>query len=158
MKRSIAAAAAVVLLVALAGCGGEGGSGASVSTEEAKEAFGVSFVAVMMASFSLAFGQEISGVSLDPETDELTLDKFNLADLFDDPDAAEELGYSAISGTVNNVNDEMVANLSLEGGPVKTIEFTLGEAELQASEGFTTTVKINGKEMEIELAADDFEG
>lgn len=159
MNKITAVGLTLVMLAALASCGGSGGGGATVSAIEAKQAFGVSYASVLIASFALAFGQDVEGATLDEETEELTFDKFNLTEFFGegDSDASEDIPYETVSGTVVPDGDAMTADLTLEGGPVKSIEFTLGQAEMQAESGFTTTVKINGKEMELEIGPDDFQ-
>lgn len=153
MKQTIATAATVALLLALAGCGG---GGAAVSEEDAKQAFVFSFGSVMIASIANAFGEELEGVSLNEEGDELTLDGFDFAGYMDaDPD---EMVYTSVSGTIANVDERMEANLTLEGGPVSAIEFSLGAEEIQASEGFSTTITVNGREIELDITTEDMQG
>jgi hypothetical protein len=144
----------VAFLVALAGCG-EGDGGSTVSIDEAKEAFVFSYAAVLIVSIATAFGEEIEGVSLDQETNELTMDGFDLAGYLEQPES--ELPYSAMSGTVTSGESRMAADLSLEGGPVGALAFDLGAQEIQAAEGFTTTITVNGEELEIEITAEDLE-
>lgn len=149
MKQLTGIGITLVLLAALAGCGG---GGANVSDTDAKEAFAYSFASAFMTSMGLAFGQEVPGATLDQETNELTLDGFDLNAFVDDPDASP---YSSASGTISNEEGRMIVNLTLAGGPVETIEFSIGEEEMQAAEGFTIDVRINGVDMELEVTEDD---
>jgi hypothetical protein len=124
----------------------------AVSVEEAKESFMVSFVSVFSVSIGLAFGQEIPGATLDPETEELRLEDFNLAAL---AAADSEIPYTSISGSVITEDGAMIADLTLGGGPVETIEFTLGSEQLQSQEGFSVTVTVNGRDIELEITEVD---
>ncbi|MFP4113815.1 MAG: hypothetical protein ACOC2Y_03770 [Spirochaetota bacterium] len=152
MKHTIAAGVLIALLVALAGCGGD----SAVTTDEAKEAFAVSYASVLVVSLGTAFGEEIDGVSLNEETGELTLDGFDLGEYVDVGE--EELTYETISGSVVSGASSVAANLTLEGGPVTAIEFELGPEEFQATEGFTTTLVVNGEEIELEITGEDLGG
>jgi len=153
LKRIIAIGTVTVLLFVLAGCGGSGG--AVVSEDNAKEAFMVGFVSALTASFGLAFGQEIPGATLDEETKELTLKDFSLEEL---AGAGSDIPYTSVSGSVTSEEDAMVADLTLEGGPVKSIAFTMTGDQMQNSDGFSVTVTVNGKEMELEITAADMQG
>ena len=154
MKKTIAIGAVVVLLFALAGCGGSGG-GSSVSEDDAKQAFMVSFVSVLTASFGLAFGQEIPGATLDEETQELTLKDFSLEEL---AGAGSDIPYTSVSGSVMSEEEAMVTDLTLEGGPVESIGYTLTGDQMQNQEGFSITVNVNGKEMELDITEADMQG
>lgn len=154
MRRIATCAAGIILLVSMAGC--RGGGGATVTDEEAKQAFVISFGSVLIASMATAFGEEIDGVELNEEGDELTLDGFDLTTYLGD--GAPQTPYSAISGTIDNAGERMNADLTLEGGPVETIEFSIGSEEMQATEGFATTLTVNGREMEVEITAADLQG
>ena len=154
MKKTIAIGTVAVLLFALAGCGGSGG-GSSVSEDDAKQAFMVSFVSVLTASFGLAFGQEIPGATLDEETQELTLKDFSLEEIAGED---SDIPYTSISGSVISEEEAMVADLTLEGGPVESIGFTLTGDQLQSDDGFSITVTVNGNEMELEMTAADMQG
>lgn len=157
MRRVVAWAAGILLLASMAGCeGGRGAAGAAVSDEEAKQAFVISFGSVLIASMTTAFGEEIDGVELNEEGDELTLDGFDLGAYLGD--GAPETPYTAISGTIDNEEERMNADLTLEGGPVESIEFSIGSEEMQASEGFSTTLTVNGREMELDITAEDLQG
>lgn len=154
MKKTIAIGTVAVLLFALAGCGGSGG-GSSVSEDDAKQAFMVSFVSVLTASFGLAFGQEIPGATLDEETQELTLKDFSLEEL---AGAGSDIPYTSVSGSVMSEEEAMVTDLTLEGGPVESIGYTLTGDQMQNQEGFSITVTVNGKEMELDITEADMQG
>lgn len=157
MRRVTALAAGIVLLASLAGCGGGGGgAGAAVSEEEAKQAFVISFGSVLIVSMATAFGEELDGVELNEEGDELSLDGFDLGAYLGE--GAPETPYSAISGTIVNEEERMNADLTLEGGPVESIEFSMGAEEMQAAEGFSTTLTVNGREMDLDITAEDLQG
>lgn len=165
MKKLLVLALIGVVLTAISGCGGDSGSGSSrgsgaeappVSMEEAKTAFIVGFVAVFSASIGLAFGQEVPGASLDPETEAMTLENLSLAEL-----TSEEVDfpYSSISGTATpEGEDNMLADLTLEGGPVETLQFTLTSAQMQSESGFDITVVANGREMDLQVTPEDMQG
>ncbi|MFW5745744.1 MAG: hypothetical protein ACOC2D_20900 [Spirochaetota bacterium] len=157
MRRGIAWVAGIVLLVSMAGCeGGRGTAGAAVTDEEAKQAFVISFGSVLVASMATSFGEEVDGVELNEEGDQLSLDGFDLSDHLGD--GAPETPYTAISGTIDNEEERMKADLTLEGGPVDSIEFSIGAEEMQATEGFSTTLTVNGRETELDITPEDLQG
>ena len=99
----------------------------------------------------LAFGGEIEGATLDKETNILTFDGFDPSQF-----AGEfSTSYTSISGTVTGDDDGMMVDLTLEGGVVKSIEFTILNDQALSDTGFTNSVKINGTEMEIEISPED---
>ena len=147
MRKVSAIAMVVVVVGAMVSCGGS-----SVSEEDAKEAYLVSFVSVFSASIGLAFGMEVDGVTLDKETDELTFDGFNPSEFLE---GEFQPPYTDISGTVTSENDVMKADLTLKGGPVKSIAFTTSEAVALSNSGFTTTVTINGNDVEMDITEED---
>ena len=154
MNRLFRAAVAVMIVGALAGCGGSGRGGAApVSVDEAKEAFTVGFVSVFMVSIGAAFGQEMEGVTLDEEAEEIRMDGFDITEFAQE----SQISYTAVSGSVRSEDDRMVADLQLVGGPVTTITFSLGQEELQAADGFTTTVTANGVDIEITMTPADMQ-
>ena len=154
MKKTIAIGTVAVLLFALAGCGGSGG-GSSVSEDDAKQAFMVSFVSVLTASFGLAFGQEIPGATLDEETQELTLKDFSLEEL---AGAGMDIPYTSVSGSVISEEEAMVTDLTLEGGPVESIGYTVTGDQMQNQEGFSITVTVYGKDLELDITEADMQG
>ena len=148
----------VLIAVALAACGGGRGSagsanGPAVTVDEAKEAFTVGFISVFMVSIGAAFGQEMEGVTLDMEQEVIRMDGFDITEFADQT----EVPYTAVSGTVRNVEDRLTADLQLVGGPVTTIAFSLGQAELESPDGFTTTVTANGAQIEITMSPQDMQ-
>ena len=154
MKRLAGVAAIALLVGALASCGG-----GSVTEEEATMAFVYGFGSVFMTSFALAFGQEVEGASIDNETSELTLDGFDLMGFGEtvDQEIADDVPYTSVSGTVNQSGEMMIADLTLEGGPVQTLEFEAGSEVFQVEDQLTITVTVNGEEMEITITPDDLQ-
>jgi hypothetical protein len=151
MRKVTALGSIAILLLAVAGCG----TSSDVTQEDAKQAFIVGFVSVFAASMGLAMGQPVDGVSMDEGTNELTLDGFSIADL-----VGEDSGipYTSISGSSVTNETSMVVNLTMEGGPVETIEFTMTADQMQNTGGFTVTVTANGEEMELEITESDLMG
>ncbi|MFW5738322.1 MAG: hypothetical protein ACOC6J_03865 [Spirochaetota bacterium] len=154
MRQLVALAAGIILLAGMVAC--DGGGGVAVSDEEAKQAFVISFGSVLIVSMATAFGEEPEGVELSDEGDELTLDGFDLTTYLGE--GAPETPYSSISGTITNDEERMNADLTLEGGPVDSLEFSIGSEEMQATEGFSTTLTVNGRETELEITAEDLQG
>ncbi len=152
MKKLLSAALIGALLIALASCDQTAG----VSEEEAKEAFAYSFVSVMMISMGAATGRVPQGVSLSQEEAKITLEVFDFYEFVGEE--SEDLAYESMSGTITGEDDRLLADLTLSGGPVESISFSLGAEEVGAEEGFTTTVTINGNEMELDLRTEDLGG
>ena len=168
MKRIATFALVVLVLLSVIGCGSseaqsdsgaQSGSAAqsapTVSDDDAKMAFMVGFIAIFSASMGLAFSQEVPGAVLDEETNDLTLTDFSLTDM-----TSEESGitYTAVSGTALSGEEEMIADLTLVGGPVQSIQFNLDSAKLQSETGFSQTVTVNGHKMDLEIGPEDFQG
>jgi hypothetical protein len=168
MKRMAAIILIALMVVAMTGCGGSSdsssetsnsaGSGVPrVSDDEAKTGFMVSFVSVFSASMGLAIGQEMEGASLDPETEVLTLESFDLAQ-FAEESESDVLGYTAVSGTAGPDGDDLVVDVSMVGGPVETIQYRMTAEQLQNPDGFSISVVANGQEMDLTLTAEDLQG
>jgi hypothetical protein len=151
MRKVTAVGSIAILLLAVSGCG----TSEAVTEDEAKEAFIVGFVSVFSASIGMAFGQPPAGVTLDEATNELTLDGFSIAELIGEDSA---IPYTALSGTATTGENEMTASLTLEGGPVESLEFTMSSDQMQSSEGFTIAVTVDGEEMELEITEADMQG
>ena len=77
----------------------------------------------------------------------LTLEDFDLSFI--------PLGYTSISGTTHSEEETLIADLTLEGGPVETLEFST--SEFQNVDVVKASVTVNGKEMEIELTEADMQ-
>lgn len=150
MKANRIAAVLLAAAVLVAGCGG---GAAQVSEEEATQAFGIAFASTMMASMATAFGQEMEGMSYDEEAETVTFDKFSLSQLDDsgDADATADMPYTTISGTLSNADGNLAAVLTLEGGPVTELEFTLSAAQLQGEGGDVVDLKVNGRDMQVNM-------
>ncbi len=144
----------VVLIAALAAC-----SGGPVTEAEAKQAFVYGFGAVFMTSFALAFGQEVEGASLDPETNELTLDEFDLMSFGEtiNQEIADDIPYTSASGTVDQSGERLRADLTLAGGPVRSIVFEAGSEVVEIDGSLPITVTVNGNEMMITLTPEDLQ-
>lgn len=162
MKKIIAVGMILMLTMAMVACGGskDAGSGGAESTgsrvsdEEAELAFMTSFVAIFTASMGLAFGQEVPGASLDPDTEVLTFTDFDMSVLASEE---SEIPYTAVSGTATPVDDDMAADLTMVGGPVESIQYTMSSEMLQSEDGFSITVTVNGREMDLDLTPEDLQ-
>jgi hypothetical protein len=152
MRKLLGAALIGALLIALASCQ----ETATVTEEEAKEAFAYSFVSVMMISMGAATGRVPEGITLSQEEAKITLEEFDFYEFVGED--REDLVYESITGTIVGEDERLVADLSLAGGPVETISFSLGAEEVSAQEGFTTSVTINGTEMELDMQTEDIGG
>lgn len=164
MKKISVAMIAALLALALIGCGGgDDGSAETISRQtageapeeqapveepkvviserDATEAFAVSLMAVMFASFQSAFGEAPEGATLSEDNLVLTMDKMRLTDF-------EGSAYTAISGTASNNGDGMDCDLILEGGPVESIRYTIESFDQETVEA---NVVVNGEEMLLSL-------
>lgn len=129
------------------GCGGS--SGASVSVEQASMALGVSMAAFMFNSFAIAFGQEVEGISYDEDSQTMTFTEYKLTDLKED--MGDEMVYTSISGTLKQGESESIsADLTLVGGPVKTIQYELPTSTFEGETPAIFKITVNGKTMEID--------
>lgn len=151
MKRGIVAGVALALVIALVGCG------TPVSDDEAKDAFVYSYASVLLVSFGFAFGETIEGVSLDQESGELSFEDFDLVAYLDDSGALGETPYTSISGTARADGEGMDVDLTLEGGPVTSLSFSVNQAMMQQEDGFETTVTVNGNELELGITPEDLQ-
>ncbi|MFP4375945.1 MAG: hypothetical protein ACLFP4_02775 [Spirochaetales bacterium] len=152
MQKLLSAAIVATLLIALASCE----QSAEVTDEEAKEAYAYSFVSVMTISMGAATGRVPEGITLSQEEARITLDEFDFYGFVGEE--SEDNVYESMSGTIVGESERLVADLTLVGGPVESISFSLGAEEVGSEEGFTTTVTINGSEMELDMRAEDIGG
>lgn len=150
MKRYTAIVTAGILLVALSACDRE----SAVTNDQAREAFVISYVSVFVASMGLAFGEALPGVSVDEETQVLTLKDFSLAEFFEDDTG---MAYTSVSGTVTNQAESMVADMTMKGGPVTSIAFALTPDQMESEAGFTLDATVNGVPMRLEMTDADFQ-
>jgi ABC-type glycerol-3-phosphate transport system substrate-binding protein len=167
MKKIVAILISIALLVSLAACGGSSGSSgsarsSSVSEEDAIAAFTITASVVMMSAMFLAFGQEIEGISMDDENT-LVFDNVSIASMFEGMgEAADDLpdiAYTTFSGTAASSEEGTVIDLSLEGGPVSTLKYTLTEEMISIGEDETVTVSMeaNGNTLNIDIDAEKLE-
>ena len=133
-----------LVAILFAGCS----SGPKVTVEEAEKAFIVGFVVIFSASMEVAFGNVPEGVSLSEDKKTLTIDKYDLSELGD-------LGYTEVSGTVVENDSARLIDLTLVGGPVKTLKYELAGA-LDTSR-IQMTIEANGNEVEIDITESDFD-
>ena len=146
MKRVVTPLGMAFLLI-VSGCGG-----AAVSEDDAKTAFMVGFASAMSVGFKVALEGEVPGVSIDEETNDVTLDGYDVSEI------GGGGGYTSISGTIRSEDSSLIADFELEGGPVETMGFTLDlneVSDLPEGSVFKTTATVNGKEMEIEISEED---
>ena len=141
MKKIGIALLAVTLLLFTFGCSG----GEKLPTEEVERAFVVSFSSVLMASMGAAFGADMEGVTMDEETQAVSLDGFDITELGTE--------YTSISGEASGTGESMSIDVTLEGGKVKSISYTV--SDFQDSDSIKTTVKANGKEYDLDMTAED---
>lgn len=130
--------------VLLSGCN----DSSSLSQDEAEEAFLVGFTSVMMASFSAAFGEAPEGVVLRDDMMTMELEDFDISEF-------DEVEYTAVSGTVENVRGVIKCTLQLTGGPVETLVFEI--ADMTNMERIDLTATVNGNEMLIEITEEELQ-
>ena len=51
----------------------------------------------------------------------------------------------------------MAADLTMVGGPVESIQYTMSSEMLQSEDGFSITVTVNGREMDLDLTPEDLQ-
>jgi hypothetical protein len=155
MKRMVAILAGIALIVALASCGG-GGSGQEVTIEEAETAFIIGFGMVVGFSFAAAFGREVKGVTIDPDTGDLVVDNFSFSDLTGASDADIDFIYTSMSGTVSNDENAMIADLTFEGGPVESLRFEIDNENVMDFDVLELTATVNGRETDLSITNEEF--
>lgn len=122
---------AVLLLGSFAGCNLFNAL-PKVTEEEAIEAYTISMYALLAAGFGMMGGTLPEGVEL------TSSDGFEFTD-FDVSD--EEWDYTTMSGTIEPDDEgNTIADLTFEGGPVVTLEYTMSEDDE------TFTIIANGME------------
>lgn len=119
--------------------------------EDAMNAFGISFSAYIMSAMMTAFGQPVPGFELEDNGDSATM-TFNNMDLSSLGEG--DFGYTAISGTI--VADEaadgvtMEADLMLQGGPVKKLQWSVEEYDMEDAESDAVfTIIADGKRYQV---------
>lgn len=146
MKRIGVALIALLVLISMVGCGGGGGK--QVSEEEAQKGFAVAFGSFFMGMMSAAMGGGGEGVEMSEEGDEFIFDDFDVTEIA----TGMETEYTSMSGTVGEKDGGMIAELTLEGGPVETLAFEVAEDfDLEGSTEIEVT--INGTKMTVSTAA-----
>ncbi|AHC15394.1 hypothetical protein L21SP2_2023 [Salinispira pacifica] len=116
-----------------------------VTEEQASEAFGISYSTYVAALFTLGFGGSLEGASIDEETGTITLEEVDLVELY----GTEAGEYTLISGTYEiNEDGSLEVSNTFEGGPVKTLSYTVSEEFLNTETG-ELTVTANGKTFEL---------
>ena len=153
-KLSILFIVTLLFPTALFNCGG---SGASLSDENISNAVGATFASGFIVSMMTAFGKEVKGAEYDKKTNVTTFKNFSFKDLQNGDDLIEEFGYTSMSGTFsgNEKESNITMDVTLEGGPVKTLKYSIGADVMQ---GKTQKVKIdvvaNGTARSIEFTPD----
>jgi len=133
-----------------------------VSEEDAIAAFTITASVVMMSAMFLAFGQEIEGITMDEENT-LVFDNVSIASMFEGMgEAADDLpdiAYTTFSGTAASSEEGTEIDLTLEGGPVSTLKYTLTEEMISIGEDETVTVSMeaNGNTLNIDIDAEKLE-
>ena len=98
---------------------------AKPTEEEAVQAFGVSFQAFLVSSFSAAFGQTTQGVTITEKL--VTFENVDLQALKTDTYGV----YKVMSGKIHIQEKNMKAVLKLTGGPVKNLEWKIDNFDSQ---------------------------
>jgi cell division GTPase FtsZ len=145
MKRVGVALIAVLFVLSMVGCGGGGGK--QVTQEEAQKGFAVAFGSFFMGMMSASMGSGAEGVEMSEEGDEFIFDKFDVSEIA----AGMETEYTTMSGTIGEKDGGMIADLTLEGGPVTSLQFEIGE-ELDLENASEIEATINGTKMTISTA------
>lgn len=145
MKRVGVALIAVLFVLSMVGCGGGGGK--QVTQEEAQKSFAVAFGSFFMGMMSASMGSGAEGVEMSEEGDEFIFDKFDVSEIA----AGMETEYTTMSGTIGEKDGGMIADLTLEGGPVTSLQFEIGE-ELDLENASEIEATINGTKMTISTA------
>lgn len=119
--------------------------------EDAMNAFGISFSAYIMSAMMMAFGQEVPGFEMEENEDSATMTFDNL-DLTDLGDGSFE--YTSISGTITAVEAAdgvtMEADLMLQGGPVKKLQWSVEEFDMEDAESEAVfTIIADGKRYRV---------
>lgn len=119
MKKLSIIVLAVLLLGSFAGCNLSNGL-PKVTEEEAIEAYSISGYALLAVALGTALGGELpEGVDL-TESGGFEFTDFDVSD--------EGWDYTTMSGTIEPDDDgNTVADLTFEGGPVVTLEYTMPE-------------------------------
>lgn len=141
MKRVGVALIVLAMIASMVGCGG----GADVSEVQAQEAFAVAFGSFFNAMFTVGFGQEMEGVTMDEESGAFTFDKMDVSEM--------ETDYTTMSGSiVEGDGGNLAADLTLEGGVVESIKFEMTEEDFGGEGATEMKVTVNGKEITISTA------
>lgn len=92
-----------------------------VTQAEAEDAFGASFAMYISAILTIGFGGSVPGVVLDDATGTMTLTDVDVTGISD--------SYTTMSGTfaASSGGTEIVVDLTLEGGPVIELSYTMTE-------------------------------
>lgn len=145
MKKIGVALIALMVLISMVGCGGGGGK--QVTQEEAQKGFGVAFGGFFMGMMTAAMGGGAEGVEMSEEGDEFIFDEFDVSEIA----AGMETEYTTMSGTISEKDGGMLADLTLEGGPVTSLQFEMNE-ELDLENASEIEATINGTKMTISTA------
>lgn len=115
------------------------GCSKKLSDAEVMDAFGTVMSAYLMTTFSISFGQPVTGAKLDPVTGELIIENMELMDI--------QSLYQTLDGTITVQQGVYVFDFTLTGGPVKTFYMEMSEEEFRKDvfEG-EMTLTLNGKE------------
>ena len=125
---------AVALLAAGAGCQLFN----PVTQDDAAEAFGVAFGAYIVNVLVLVFGGEVEGATYDETSGTMTFTSYDLTELGTGTD------YTSMSGTIAESSGDLVGDLTLRGGIVRDLQFTI-DAYDDGSDIASVTVVANGK-------------
>ena len=146
MNKSVLRLASIAFVIALTSCAG---AGSAVSVADAEEALYAGFGATFAGSMSAAVGRPLPGVGLNEQSGALTLRDFDVNDF--------QTVYRTVSGTVTASNGASRVDLTLTGGPVRTLRFDLTAAQMQDPGGFSASVRVNGRAMDLTIPSEWFQ-
>jgi hypothetical protein len=116
---------------------------AAVSQEEAEQAFLIGYSALVVGSMRAAFRQTPAGVEINEERQMLTYTDFDVSDL--------GTPYDTLSGKVTGTESGSEAEFELEGGPARTISFSVGSGEMFNGDRLQLSIEVNGRSYEIDM-------
>lgn len=103
--------------------------------EDVSEAFGLSFQVYFFSALMSAFGQTIPGCTI--EDNVMVMKDVDLLSL----DLDNSIGYTRMSGTITTTEradgeTDMKADLTLTGGPVKSLKWEVKNFSMESPDGF----------------------
>lgn len=148
MKKKYAALIVLLIVLSLSGCDFFLFF-FPVSQEEAAEAMDLCFRTVFTAALVEGVeGTNLPGFHLENDEEDAVFENFELDELWD----SVPYGYTKMNGTVRESGDDDVYDISLEGGPVMKIRFSMSSDVAAAyilDEDYEITVNANSKDFTL---------